>query len=39
MQLFQEVAKALDINQESLERDSLKTFLEKGIEGYRGRDL
>jgi hypothetical protein len=31
MQIFQEVAKALNINQERLERDSLKTFLEKEL--------
>lgn len=31
MQIFQEVAKALNINQERLERDSLKTFLKKEL--------
>ena len=31
MQVFQEVAKALNINQEGLEKDSLKTFLEKEL--------
>ena len=31
MQIFQEIAKALNINQESLERDSLKAFLEKEL--------
>jgi len=29
MQVFQEIAKALNINQERLEKDSLKPFLEK----------
>ena len=31
MQVFQEIAKALNINQERLERDSLKAFLEKEL--------
>ena len=31
MQIFQEVAKALNMNQERLERNSLQTFLEKEL--------
>ena len=31
MQILQEVAKALNISQEKLERDSLKAFLEKEL--------
>ena len=31
MQIFQEIAKALNINQDSLERDSLNAFLEKEL--------
>ena len=31
MQIFQEVAKALNMNQEMLERNSLQTFLEKEL--------
>lgn len=31
MQIFQEIAKTLNINREMLERDSLNTFLEKEL--------
>ena len=31
MPIFQEIAKALNVNQERLERDSLKAFLEKEL--------